>query len=338
MNTQNLDKISPKKDAQGRWVLDLPKSITGKRQRFFFDDQSVAYRKAGEIIMNIKLGEQIVESSGLPSIERMAAMFLAEKSASVGPHTIRQLKWGMKIFVDKFGKLTPDRLTSDMASKWVRSLDYSTRGRFNLFAVARTLYNTRQMRQLVPVNPFDDTPPKAEKGHRLAILTPKQMRNLLNAKLPEWFRMWVIAGGFAGLRTAEQQRMGFDSFDFEYKEIIVRKEQSKQGEAARPRSITMQPAFIRQLSGRIFPMEGNLIDGKHPSDFSVLMPIATKAIGLPKWPKNCLRHSFASYHLAHFRDASKTAFEMGHTSPTLLYQTYANSVSRRDAEEWWEGI
>jgi hypothetical protein len=53
------------------------------------------------------------------------------------------------------------------------------------------------------------------------------------------------------------------------------------------------------------------------------------------WPSNCLRHSFASYHLAHFRDAAKTAFEMGHTSPALLYQTYANCVTRREAEKWW---
>jgi hypothetical protein len=39
--------------------------------------------------------------------------------------------------------------------------------------------------------------------------------------------------------------------------------------------------------------------------------------------------------LAHFRDAAKTAFEMGHTSPALLYQTYANCVTRREAEKWW---
>jgi integrase len=57
--------------------------------------------------------------------------------------------------------------------------------------------------------------------------------------------------------------------------------------------------------------------------------------GKLKWPNNCLRHSFASYHLAHFRDAAKTAFEMGHESPKLLYQTYGNCVTRREAEQWW---
>jgi hypothetical protein len=57
--------------------------------------------------------------------------------------------------------------------------------------------------------------------------------------------------------------------------------------------------------------------------------------GDQEWPSNCLRHSFASYHLAHFKDATKTAYEMG-SSPDLIYSTYANLVSRRDAAKWWE--
>jgi len=328
-------KLLPKKDRKGRYVLDVPRSVTGKRLRFYFHDHAEALRKSAEMIVDISLGKSIQPNTSTPTIEHFAAMFLAEQSLKVGSHTMRSLRWGLKLLVEKFGKLTPDRITPDMASSWVKSQDYSTRGRFNIFAISRTLFNWRTIRQIVSVNPFDDPPPKNDKGHRLAILTPDQMRSLLDADLPQWFRTWVICGGFAGLRTAEQQRMGFDAFDFEFKEIIVRKEQSKQGEAARPRSVSMQSAFIRQWAGKIIPTHDPLLSGKYPSDFSVLMPVALKALGLDAWPKNCLRHSFASYHLAHFRDASRTAFEMGHTSPTLLYQTYANSVSRRDAEMWW---
>lgn len=54
-----------------------------------------------------------------------------------------------------------------------------------------------------------------------------------------------------------------------------------------------------------------------------------------EWPANCLRHSFDFYHLAHYKDTVQTAFLMG-TSPRLLYETYANQVSRRDAAKWWE--
>jgi integrase len=59
------------------------------------------------------------------------------------------------------------------------------------------------------------------------------------------------------------------------------------------------------------------------------------ALKWKQWKKNCLRHSFASYALAYSRDAAKTAYEMGHTSPALLYKEYANAVTRKEAEEWW---
>ena len=82
-------------------------------------------------------------------------------------------------------------------------------------------------------------------------------------------------------------------------------------------------------------LTGPLDGGATHREVDLATKKAAKVIGREIWPKNCLRHSFASYHLAHFRDASKTAYEMGHTSATLLYSTYANSVSRKDAEAWW---
>ena len=40
-----------------------------------------------------------------------------------------------------------------------------------------------------------------------------------------------------------------------------------------------------------------------------------KDAGLTRWPKNGLRHSFASYRLAATHDAPRVASELGHTSP-----------------------
>jgi integrase len=53
------------------------------------------------------------------------------------------------------------------------------------------------------------------------------------------------------------------------------------------------------------------------------------------WPKNCLRHSFASYHLAMHESADKTALQMGHRSTTMLFEHYRELVTRSDAERFW---
>jgi len=58
-------------------------------------------------------------------------------------------------------------------------------------------------------------------------------------------------------------------------------------------------------------------------------------MGWEVWPQNALRHSFASYHLAHFQDAPKTAFQLGHTSPQMVFSNYAETVKKKDAAAWW---
>jgi integrase len=49
-----------------------------------------------------------------------------------------------------------------------------------------------------------------------------------------------------------------------------------------------------------------------------------------------LRHSFASYHLAHFQDAAKLALELGHTKQELLFQHYQELVTPEVAAKYWD--
>jgi len=57
------------------------------------------------------------------------------------------------------------------------------------------------------------------------------------------------------------------------------------------------------------------------------------AKGVP-WPSNVTRHSFVSYHLAHFGSAAKTALEAGH-SEAMLFAHYRELVTPEAAAEFW---
>src|SRR4030095_16312948 len=59
------------------------------------------------------------------------------------------------------------------------------------------------------------------------------------------------------------------------------------------------------------------------------------AAGITDWPENALRHSFASYHLAHFTDAAALALEMGHTDSGMIFECYRQLVRPKDAERYW---
>ena len=66
------------------------------------------------------------------------------------------------------------------------------------------------------------------------------------------------------------------------------------------------------------------------------LDLIRKAAGLARWPKNGLRHSFASYRLAATHDAPRVASELGHTSPKMLYSTYRELVLPEEAERYWK--
>lgn len=59
------------------------------------------------------------------------------------------------------------------------------------------------------------------------------------------------------------------------------------------------------------------------------------AAGIP-WPRNCLRHSYCTYHLALHHDAPKTAHELGHQNPGQLYRAYRNLATPADAAAYFE--
>ena len=63
---------------------------------------------------------------------------------------------------------------------------------------------------------------------------------------------------------------------------------------------------------------------------------ALKAAKIEHWPHNALRHSFASYHLAHHQDAAKTALELGHTESATLFRHYRELVRPDEARAFWQ--
>src|SRR5262249_59596050 len=83
----------------------------------------------------------------------------------------------------------------------------------------------------------------------------------------------------------------------------------------------------RKLKGNVTPQDR--------FEFRQLFEEVRKAAGIDQWPDNALRHSFASYHVAKFRDAKGLALEMGHTDSGMLFNHYRALVRPREAERYW---
>jgi integrase len=336
---QRARRLTPRfYPSEDRWVVDLPADMNaGHRARKLFKRQDSAFRFISQFMAASRIGtltERVAKADASNKISGLVPLYLASMEMDgQSPDGIKQAKTCLRRFVLAFGDLSPDAITGDDIDDWIERLDFATRTIFNHFAQARQFYAWKEIRKLVTKSPFEEatTPPKTDEDARKQILTPDQMRELLDLPISDpWIKCKIVLGGFAGLRTCEMARMSYDCVDEEFEEINVNKNQSKKGKAMRPRSITLQDAVLRHLPKGEGPLISSSKEWRHHRG----MP-AEARLGYKRFPQNALRHSFASYHLAHFRDASKTAFEMGHTNSKLLYETYANAVSRRDAAAWW---
>jgi len=320
----------------GRWVIDLPASVAGTRQRRFFKNQSDALLASATIAGEMEQGRGTRIPDGPQqsgnTISGLIAAYLAMRENDATKGNLKVLTWGLGYVNGRFGSLDPKELTPRMGDDWIKSLpNLETRGIFNVFCAGRTFFNWGTMRDLQPINPFRDPPPKKKRGVRLPIFSVEQMEIILALPLKSFFKSWVVAGAFCGMRTIEFERMSHEAFDYKRKEINVRYEDSKQGEAARPRSMTIYPALSRHMPRG----KGLLKEKVKRTAWDKERKKVLDALGLKRWPHNALRHSFASFHLSQYKSGDKTAYQMGHTSADEVYRDYANRVTRDEASRYW---
>jgi len=53
-------------------------------------------------------------------------------------------------------------------------------------------------------------------------------------------------------------------------------------------------------------------------------------------PKNCLRHSFATYHVALHRNPGRTALILSHRNQNVLYQHYLGIATKEQGERFFK--
>lgn len=162
-----------------------------------------------------------------------------------------------------------------------------------------------------------------------SILTASQLAALLTSSANDSEMLAFVAiGAFAGLRTAEIQRLQWRDVNLSRGFVTVGAQSAK---TARRRLVPVCDALrewlapIAKRAGAVAPT----------TNFRRRFHAIRKAAGLAEmWEGNELRHSFASYRLAETADAARTALELGN-SPAILRAHYAELVTPQDATAWF---
>ena len=264
------------------------------------------------------------------AVQLVKELVIAKERDGASVRHVDDLRSRLNIFAEKFDGQPVATITSPEIDDWLRSLPVSPITRNHYRRLIILAFNFAVQRGYAGDNPAagKKTAEAKEPKTRPGILTIPQTRGLLESARPE-ILPYIAIGLFGGLRRAETERLDWSEIDFDSGHIEVTAEKSKSKVANR--FVQIQPNLrewllpFRKLRGNVTPQQ----------NFRQLFDDARVAAGITNWPDNALRHSFASYHLAHFKDSKALALEMGHIDSVMLFNHYRALVKPKEAERYW---
>jgi integrase len=357
-------QIKPTKvNGETYWQLTIPKAGGGRVRKTFKDkrDAEIAFKDAKfqlrshgveAAAMSDLLRSQAVEADRIlqpysvtildvarnyvairqaadksRSIEEAVKDFIADKTRTGRSKVyLKDLRTRLGKLSDEFGSFKASEVTTTQLADWLHEVEEDPVSRNTVQARVNTLFNFCASRDWCARNPVSKISRSKESDKPIGILTPEQFAKLLEVSAEDTLPYHLI-GGFAGLRSAELERLEWKDVHFESGLVEVVAAKSK---TAQRRLATILPCLAQWLA----PFRGRT--GKvSPPNLLNKIRADRKRAGVTTWPDNALRHSYASYHLAHFGDAGKLAGQMGHGNSSLIYRNYRELVRPETAKLWW---
>ena len=255
-------------------------------------------------------------------------LFMAAKTAKgLRPESLKSYRSTYNQFGARFDNTNLDGIKAEQVSDWLDGQHYSA-VRFN-----RALADLGTLRRWAESkghsvgrhDPFKKIEPRLIDQGDVSILTVEQAADYLAkaVEVPECGPVTVLVL-LCGLRVSEALQTRDQDIDLDDGIVTVRGQASK----LRARRIcTLQPSAIHWLDlalekGGVLPLSQSVYDKARRANLSAI-------------PANSLRHSFCSYHLAHFKNIGQTAEEAGN-SPEMIAKHYKELVRPKAAAKFWQ--
>ena len=249
-----------------------------------------------------------------------------KKNRGAADRYLDDLRFRLEKFTEKFQCNVGSVTTADVQA-WLDGLKLSSQSYANNRRVAHLLFEFAVARGYALDNPAAKVErPKIRNGE-IEIFTPEETRKLL-AAASEDFLPCLALGMFAGLRSAEIERVTWLDIDLKQRHVIVGADASKT--ASRrivPRAENLA-AWLAPYAERQGSLWAHGRDGFHKRQEAT-----AKAAGVT-WKKNGARHSFASYSFALCADAGRVAGYCGN-SPGVIHRHYKQLCTPADAHKFF---
>jgi integrase len=228
-------------------------------------------------------------------------------------------------------------LTKEMVGEFLREMTGGARNKYNTACAIRTFLNFARRNDRFPKD-LDILDPdwfEFEDMSEIEVFRPEEMARLLTSARPEMVPVLAI-GAFAGLRTAEIERLDWSNVRADHIEVTKGNAKTRSR-----RLVPIQENLAKWLSSyrkesgpvvgfvnlsREFLKVAAATAQKAKGDEPSIAPVA--------WKHNALRHSFVSYRMATLKNEHQVAQEAGN-SPQMIYQNYRELVTETEGKAWF---
>ena len=285
------------------------------------------------------MGSSVVSIPGLRPIvyrpETPVPVIASEMLSHVNPNGL-ETRYGqtLRLYFRRFGEFHAGPigdLQAEDVRRFLTSLQpCAPRTSNNWLAGLRTLANFAKRRRYLPAwwDELDIIERRPEEPCPVGIYSPKSVAAIL-AHCARPYRPVVLLVVFAGVRTAEAQRLAWSDVDLPR------------------RQVTVSAGKAKTRARRLCPVSDNLAEWLAPlvgapatrlyqggiTTFHEGLARAVKRAGV-KPIANGLRHSFVSYRMAVLKSAEQVSLEAGN-SPAMVFRNYREIVTPEAAREFW---
>lgn len=275
------------------------------------------------------------------AIEELCAL---KEATNKRTRSVRNFRYTLVGMSASIGEKLVSEITRADIEKWLFHNDYAPATIRTKLIDARTFFRAGLARGWLTADPtaaieeitLDNKPPGI-----LTVVQASALMHACRAVCPE-FCGWFALALFGGIRPEELEKMSEKNVQLErgYAEVPAEIAKTRQRRLVALSDnckawigigLELPPTNWRGRQNKV-RLAAGFAGAKRTlkNDKEIWVPVPGT-----EWPHDCLRHSFASYHLAKHQSAEQTALQMGHRSTDMLFRHYRELVTKEEAEKFW---
>jgi integrase len=265
--------------------------------------------------------------------EVIVELLVAKEEAGRSEAHMRDLRNRLERFQEDFhGPIAS--VTAQQVSGYVFNRPVGQRTKLNELRAITLLWNFSVKRRYIPAAIAEELKaievPSSTPGE-IEVFTPQEL-GLVLSHAREEIISYLLIGAFAGLRSAEIERLDWADVNLSEKHIEVRAANAK---TAARRIVPIHQSTADSLACYA-KEEGPVTPFANMANELTKLTAAIKSAGNSnfRWKHNGLRHSFISYRVAETQNVNQTALEAGN-SPKMIFAHYRAVVTPKAATEWF---